>query len=44
MPKTRWRGTSAEPISHMLPMFEMNREGLLAAIAALRGRTNAGGA
>jgi hypothetical protein len=43
MPKTRWRGTSAESISRMLPMFEMNQEGLLAAIGTLRGRSTAGG-
>jgi hypothetical protein len=38
MPSTRWANTSAGPIAHLIPMFEMSRQGLDAAISTLRGR------
>lgn len=38
IPKQRWRGTSAEEIARLVPMFEGTRNGLDAAIGALRGR------
>lgn len=38
MPRDSWRETSAEIISEMLPTFEMSREGMSGAIAALRGQ------
>jgi uncharacterized protein with von Willebrand factor type A (vWA) domain len=38
MPNTRWPGTTAGEIARLVPMFEMNRRGLDAAISALRGR------
>jgi uncharacterized protein with von Willebrand factor type A (vWA) domain len=38
MPNTRWPNTSAGEIARFVPMFEMSRRGLDAAISALRGR------
>jgi uncharacterized protein with von Willebrand factor type A (vWA) domain len=38
MPNTRWAGTTAGEIARLIPMFEMNRRGLDAAISALQGR------
>ncbi len=38
MPNRRWPGTSAGEIARFVPMFEMSRRGLDAAISALRGR------
>jgi uncharacterized protein with von Willebrand factor type A (vWA) domain len=38
MPNHRWRNTTAEEIARFVPMFEMNRRGLDAAIDILRGR------
>jgi uncharacterized protein with von Willebrand factor type A (vWA) domain len=37
MPRSRWSDTSAEQIAHHIPMFEMSRRGLDAAISKLRG-------
>jgi hypothetical protein len=38
MPNHRWKGTTAEDIARLVPMFEMSRRGLDAAIDILRGR------
>ena len=38
MPKQRWVNTTAQEIAHLVPMFEINRQGLDSAISALRGR------
>jgi hypothetical protein len=38
MPNHRWKGTTAEEIARLAPMFEMSRRGLDAAIDILRGR------
>lgn len=38
MPNKRWPGTTAAEIAHLIPMFEMSRHGLDAAISTLRGR------
>lgn len=38
MPSHRWRNTTAEEIARLVPMFEMSRRGLDAAIDILRGR------
>jgi len=38
MPNTRWLRTTAGEIARFVPMFEMNRRGLDAAISTLRGR------
>jgi uncharacterized protein len=38
MPHTRWAESSAGQIAQCLPMFEMSRRGLDAAISVLRGR------
>ncbi len=38
MPKLRWVNTTAQEIAHLVPMFEINRQGLDSAIGALRGR------
>lgn len=38
MPNQRWVNTTAEEIARFVPMFEMNRLGLDAAIDTLRGR------
>ena len=37
--RQRWRGTTAEEIKELVPMFETTRRGLQNAIALLRGRT-----
>lgn len=37
MPRTRWSGTTAAKIAGCVPMFDMSRQGLQAAINALRG-------
>lgn len=39
MSRQRWQGTSAEKVAQLVPMFEMTRRGLQAAINVLRGRT-----
>lgn len=38
MPRSRWKNTSAAEIAHLVPMFEMSRQGLDGAIHTLRGR------
>jgi uncharacterized protein with von Willebrand factor type A (vWA) domain len=38
MPNDRWSGTTAGEIACLVPMFEMSRRGLDAAISALQGR------
>ena len=38
IPRDRWQGCSAEDIIEFIPMFEMNRAGLDAAIDVLRGK------
>ncbi len=38
MPRSRWANTSAGQIARFVPMFEMSRTGLDAAVNALRGR------
>ncbi|MBD2772580.1 hypothetical protein [Iningainema tapete] len=38
MPKLRWVNTTAQEIARLVPMFEINRQGLDSAIGALRGR------
>ncbi|MEH2306608.1 hypothetical protein [Nostoc sp.] len=38
MPRKRWYHTTAGEIAHLLPMFELNREGLQDAIHVLRGK------
>jgi uncharacterized protein with von Willebrand factor type A (vWA) domain len=38
MPNDCWRHTTAEEIARLLPMFEMSRQGMNAAISVLRGR------
>lgn len=38
MPKTRWAGTTARIIAYMVPMFQMDADGLSSAIDALRGQ------
>ena len=38
VPRSRWASTTAGAISEFVPMFEINRQGLDAAIDALRGR------
>ena len=38
LPRSRWASTTAGAISEFVPMFEINRQGLDAAIDALRGR------
>jgi hypothetical protein len=37
MPNEYWRHTTAEEIARLLPMFEMSRQGMNAAISVLRG-------
>ena len=41
MPASRWHQTTAAKIAQFVPMFQMNREGLDAAIRVLRGHTQA---
>ncbi|MCZ2207669.1 VWA containing CoxE family protein [Cylindrospermopsis raciborskii] len=36
VPQPRWNSTSAKIISHLVPMFPMNQEGLIQAIATLQ--------
>jgi uncharacterized protein with von Willebrand factor type A (vWA) domain len=36
VPQPRWNSTSAKIISHLVPMFPMNQEGLIQAIAILQ--------
>lgn len=36
VPQLRWNNTTAKIISHLVPMFPMNEEGLIQAIAALQ--------
>ncbi|MBD2199428.1 MULTISPECIES: hypothetical protein [Calothrix] len=38
VPDDSWQNTSAEEIASFVPMFEMSRDGLIAAIDILRGR------
>ncbi len=38
MPRSRWRGTTADEIANVVPMFELTRRGLQDAISLLRGR------
>jgi hypothetical protein len=38
MPRKSWKGTTAECIDRMVPMFELSRRGLQDAIGVLRGR------
>jgi uncharacterized protein len=38
MPNSRWPGTTAGEIARLMPMFEMSRGGLDAAISTLQGR------
>jgi hypothetical protein len=38
MPKESWKGTTAEEIKKIVPMFEFSRRGLQDAIGVLRGR------
>ncbi|AOY79839.1 hypothetical protein BJP36_07750 [Moorena producens JHB] len=37
-PRDRWESTTAEEIAKLVPMFEVNRQGLYQAIETLRGR------
>ena len=39
MPRSRWSGTTADDIAHLVPMFEVSRRGLQDAIDVLRGRS-----
>jgi uncharacterized protein with von Willebrand factor type A (vWA) domain len=39
MPQQRWPGTSAQIIAHLVPMFQMDSDGLSGAIDALRGQS-----
>ena len=43
MPRKRWSGTTAEPISSWVPMFELDRRGLDTAIRVLRGQLSRNG-
>jgi len=38
MPRQRWVGTTAAEIAYLIPMFEMNRQGLNQAVSVLRGK------
>lgn len=38
MPKERWNGTSAQIIGHLVPMFQMDADGLRQAIHVVRGQ------
>ena len=40
MSRKRWRGSSAEILAYLVPMFEMSRMGFAEAIDALRGLNN----
>jgi uncharacterized protein with von Willebrand factor type A (vWA) domain len=37
-PEDRWTGTSAEVISHLVPMFQMDEDGLSNAVDVIRGQ------
>ncbi|MFS0514489.1 VWA domain-containing protein [Nostoc sp. UIC 10607] len=39
MPRSRWLGTTAGEIAHLIPMYEVNRRGMQNAIDVLRGRS-----
>jgi uncharacterized protein with von Willebrand factor type A (vWA) domain len=39
MPQSRWLGTTAGEIAHLIPMYEVNRRGMQDAINVLRGRS-----
>jgi uncharacterized protein with von Willebrand factor type A (vWA) domain len=39
MPRSRWLGTTAGEIVHLIPMYEVNRRGMQEAIDVLRGRS-----
>ncbi len=39
MPRSRWLGTTAGEIAHLIPMYEVNRQGMQDAIDVLRGRS-----
>lgn len=39
MPKKRWLGTTSGEIARLIPMFEVNRQGVQNAIDVLRGRS-----
>lgn len=39
MPRSRWFGTTAGEIAHLIPMYEVNRRGMQDAIDVLRGRS-----
>ena len=39
MPRSRWLGTTAGEIAHLIPMYEVNRRGMQDAIDVLRGRS-----
>lgn len=39
MPVSRWTGTTAEEVMHLMPMLEMSRQGVDDAIRILRGRS-----
>jgi uncharacterized protein with von Willebrand factor type A (vWA) domain len=41
MPQDRWPGTSAQIIAHLIPMFQMDDDGLSGAIDAARGQVQA---
>ena len=43
LPVARWGSTSAEEIAQFVPMFSLDRKGLIATIDALRGRPLAAG-
>lgn len=38
VPQPRWRGSTAGAIAQLIPMFELNKQGMNEAIAVLRGR------
>jgi len=40
MPRSRWTGTTAGDVAHVIPMFEVSRQGLDGAIDVLRGKTS----
>ncbi|MEH2396350.1 VWA domain-containing protein [Nostoc sp.] len=39
MPRSRWLGTTAGEIAHLIPMYEVNRRGVQDTIDVLRGRS-----
>ena len=39
MPRSRWHGTTAEELMHLVPMFDVSRRGLDDAISVLHGRS-----